>query len=84
MRSLLNPQTKAERSASIDESLSCECVYLDFCLRQNGELSSDWSIFGRSDQLSWALQVCFCHCISSKLRICSEKAKNCVFIAATY
>ena len=75
---------KAEWSASIDKSSSCEHVYPDFCSRQNGETSSDCSTFGPSDKLSRALQAVFCHHVSSELGICSEKAKNCVFIAATY
>ena len=73
-----------ERPASIDKSPLCEHVYPDFCSRQNGEPLSDCSVSGPSDKLSWALQARFCHRVSSELRICSEKAKNCVFIAATY
>ena len=33
MRRLLNPQTKAERSATVENSLSCEHVHQDFCCR---------------------------------------------------
>ena len=34
MRRLLNPQTKAERSATVENSLSCEHVHQDFCCRR--------------------------------------------------
>ena len=73
MHRLLNPQTKAERSATIKNSLSCDHVHQDFCCRR-----ATGAFFGRSNQLSWTLQAHFCHRIISKLRICSEKAKNCV------
>ena len=51
----------------------CVCVRRRVC-----------SVFGPSDELSWALQAHFCHSISSELHICLEKTKKCVFIAATY
>ena len=57
------------------------CVCMCVCVCQS---SSDCSVFGPSDELSWALQAHFCHSISSELHICLEKTKNCVFIAATY
>ena len=57
----------------------CVCMCVCVCVRRRV-----CSVFGPSDELSWALQAHFCHSISSELHICSEKTKNCVFIAATY